>query len=74
MTFHPDAAALDLTWRKSSWSNDSGNCVEFAMPNAPVSYVRDSKNPSGPALTLTAAAHTAFITAVANGEFDFDLF
>ncbi|MFJ9947329.1 DUF397 domain-containing protein [Kitasatospora sp. NPDC091207] len=35
--------------------------------------MRDSKNPSGPALAFTAAAHTAFVTAVTAGEFDFDL-
>ncbi|MFC5661846.1 DUF397 domain-containing protein [Kitasatospora misakiensis] len=74
MTFIPNAAALSLTWRKSSRSNESTNCVEFATSDGIVSYVRDSKNPSGPALALTTAAHAAFITAVASGEFDFDLF
>ncbi|MDY0813571.1 DUF397 domain-containing protein [Kitasatospora purpeofusca] len=74
MTFIPNAAALNVTWRKSSRSNESTNCVEFASSDGMVSYVRDSKDPSGPALTLTAAAHAAFITAVANGEFDFGLF
>ncbi|WP_406094011.1 DUF397 domain-containing protein [Kitasatospora purpeofusca] len=74
MTFIPNAAALNVTWRKSSRSNESTNCVEFASSDGMLSYVRDSKDPSGPALTLTNAAHTAFITGVANGEFDFDLF
>ncbi|MFB7619499.1 DUF397 domain-containing protein [Kitasatospora sp. NPDC056181] len=62
-----------MVWRKSSWSNDSGNCIELAIPSGPVTYVRDSTNPSGPALLFSAAAHAAFIAAVANGEFDFDL-
>ncbi|MET9400938.1 DUF397 domain-containing protein [Kitasatospora sp. NPDC002965] len=73
MTFHPNSATLKLTWRKSSWSNDSGDCVELAIPDGPATYVRDSKNPSGPALVLSAAAHSAFITATAKGEFDFGL-
>ncbi|SDT78878.1 protein of unknown function [Streptomyces sp. TLI_053] len=73
MTFIPNAAALNVTWRKSSRSNESTNCVEFASSDGIVSYVRDSKDPSGPALTLTATAHSAFISAVVNGEFDFDL-
>ncbi|MFB7615617.1 MULTISPECIES: DUF397 domain-containing protein [unclassified Kitasatospora] len=32
--------------------------------------VRDSKDPSGPALTFTSTAWTAFLTAVHTGEFD----
>ncbi|WP_327676162.1 DUF397 domain-containing protein [Kitasatospora sp. NBC_00458] len=62
-----------MTWRKSSKSNESTNCVEFASSGDSVSYVRDSKNPSGPALVFTAAAHAAFIAATADGEFDFGL-
>lgn len=69
----PDVSATELVFRKSSYSGGDDNCVEFAMPSGPVSYVRDSKDSSGPALALTAAAHTAFITATAAGEFDFDL-
>ncbi|MER7849972.1 DUF397 domain-containing protein [Kitasatospora sp. NPDC096077] len=72
MTFHPNASALNLIWRKSSRSNDSGNCVELALLREAVA-IRDSKNPSGPALAFDRAAHTAFIRAVAAGEFDFEL-
>ena len=46
----PDASAL-IGWRKSSYSNGEGAaCIEVAdgMPGAVP--VRDSKNPTGPAL------------------------
>ncbi|MFF9639971.1 DUF397 domain-containing protein [Kitasatospora aureofaciens] len=73
MTFHPNASVLNLTWSKSSHSNDSGNCIEIARQGGSVSLIRDSKDPSGPALAFDRAAHTAFVNAVAAGEFDFGL-
>ncbi|MBD0669447.1 DUF397 domain-containing protein [Streptomyces sp. CBMA156] len=72
MTFIPDATVITASWRKSSHSNESTNCVEFAM-GEPASYIRDSKDPSGPALAFDRSAHSAFIAAVATGEFDFGL-
>ncbi|MGW3071437.1 DUF397 domain-containing protein [Kitasatospora sp. NPDC001132] len=72
MSFIPNAAAIAVRWRKSSHSNESTNCVEFAM-GEPVSYIRDSKDPNGPALAFDRVAHAAFIAAVATGEFDFGL-
>ncbi|RGD59440.1 DUF397 domain-containing protein [Kitasatospora xanthocidica] len=68
-----NASALNVTWRKSSRSNQNDNCVEFAFPADRGSFVRDSKNPEGPALALTAQAHTALIAAVSSGEFDFGI-
>ncbi|WPO72453.1 MULTISPECIES: DUF397 domain-containing protein [unclassified Streptomyces] len=53
-------------WRKSSYSNDSGGaCVEIApCPQATTSttHIRDSKNPGGPALSVSADAWTAFLS------------
>ncbi|MFE7593823.1 DUF397 domain-containing protein [Kitasatospora sp. NPDC057512] len=72
MTFIPNAATITAVWRKSSHSNESTNCVELAL-GEPVSYIRDSKDPSGPALAFDRAAHSSFISAVATGEFDFGL-
>lgn len=57
-----DAAAL--VWRKSSHSAANGNCVEVALPAAGVA-VRDSKDVTGPALSFSDDAWTAFVTAVA---------
>lgn len=47
-------------WRKSSHSgSDGGDCVEVAAHPGAV-HVRDSKDPSGPALTFSPDAWTAF--------------
>ena len=54
-------------WRKSTYSGSSGGeCIEVA-DLAPHIAVRDSKNPTGPALTLAPAAFTAFVSAAAQG-------
>jgi Domain of unknown function (DUF397) len=56
------------TWRKSSHSGGSGNCVEVAalMPGAV--GVRDSKDPGGQALVFTAQAWQAFTDSVKSGK------
>ncbi|MCM1939827.1 DUF397 domain-containing protein [Streptomyces sp. G3] len=53
-------------WRKSSYSgNTGGDCVEVA-DNCPTRAVpvRDSKNPSGPVVTVGADAWQAFVDAL----------
>lgn len=49
-----------LIWRKSSYSGgEQGQCVEVTeMPSA--IHVRDTKDPDGPSLILTAAGFSAF--------------
>ncbi|WP_316520039.1 DUF397 domain-containing protein [Kitasatospora brasiliensis] len=61
------------TFTKSTYSAGDDNCVEVAAPDGPTAHIRDSKDPSGPTLTIPREAHTAFLRAVATGEFDFDL-
>jgi Domain of unknown function (DUF397) len=56
-------------WRKSTKSQGSGQCVEVAEINDVVA-VRDSKNPTGPALIFTPAEWRAFIDGARDGEFD----
>lgn len=57
-------------WFKSSWSGPNcDNCVEVAFVDEAIA-VRDSKNPSGPALIFTAAEWDAFVGGAKGGEFD----
>ncbi|MBT2479797.1 DUF397 domain-containing protein [Streptomyces sp. ISL-94] len=51
-------------WRKSSYSGTTGGeCVEVAAQPCLIA-VRDSKNPDGPAFTVSPAAFTTFVTAL----------
>jgi hypothetical protein len=57
-------------WRKSQASNPSGCCVEVAeLPGGAIA-VRNSRDPSGPALVYTRAEIGAFLTRTKKGEFD----
>ncbi|MEV4466054.1 DUF397 domain-containing protein [Micromonospora echinofusca] len=60
---------MDLTgaqWRKSTKSgNNGGACVEVADTLPGVVGVRDSKDPTGPALIFTPLAWRAFVARVA---------
>ncbi|MCP2257247.1 protein of unknown function (DUF397) [Streptoalloteichus tenebrarius] len=59
------------TWRKSSRSaNHGGQCVEVAGNRDGIAALRDSKNPTGPALVFTPATFTAFVESVKSGRLD----
>jgi hypothetical protein len=62
---------MDLSraeWRKSSYSsNNGGNCVEVARNLPKIVAVRDSKDPSGPALILSADQWAGFIARIRSG-------
>jgi Domain of unknown function (DUF397) len=64
------ADLVRATWRKSSYSGGNNDCVEIADNLSGAVGIRDSKNPSGPALVLTPRAWRAFVAGVKNGEFD----
>jgi hypothetical protein len=60
----------DVSWRKSSFSGSAGsNCVEVANLDGGWVAVRDSKDPSGPALLFTPAEWDAFRKGILAGEF-----
>lgn len=47
-------------WFKSSYSGSGNECVEVAWLHDATVGVRDSKNPTGPALTFSLADWAAF--------------
>jgi hypothetical protein len=55
-------------WRKSSYSNPSGNCVEAAGLAGGVA-LRDSRFPDGPTLVFTSAMWDAFLRGVHDRDF-----
>ncbi|GHJ24432.1 DUF397 domain-containing protein [Streptomyces albus] len=63
MTADPTA----LRWVTSSYSAANNECVEVAASDERV-YVRDSKDTTRPALSLSPAAFAAFIDHTAAGH------
>ena len=64
------AMDLDLSraaWRKSTYSNNGGSCVEVALGARDLVAVRDSKDPDGPELAFTPHAWRAFAAQVKTG-------
>jgi Domain of unknown function (DUF397) len=61
---------LSFSWRKSSHSNPSGECVELRRLADTHIGVRCSHHPDGPTLILSHAIMAAFIQRVKNGDFD----
>jgi hypothetical protein len=59
-----------VAWRKSRYSNPSGNCVEAAQLPAGGVAVRNSRYPDGPALVFTRAEWEAFLLGARDGDFD----
>jgi hypothetical protein len=56
------------TWRKSSYSSgEGGQCLEVAATPTTI-HLRDSKNPTGPHLTLSPTAWSAFLSGEPVGE------
>ncbi|WP_040781747.1 DUF397 domain-containing protein [Nocardia pneumoniae] len=56
-------------WFKSVRSGEADACVEVAWLEAGHVAVRDSKNPTGPALIFTPTEWDAFTAGVMNSEF-----
>ncbi|MFI0464493.1 DUF397 domain-containing protein [Saccharopolyspora sp. 5N102] len=63
------ASDLAVRWRKSSRSAQGSECVEVGA-TAEFAAVRDSKNPTGPALLLALNQFATMLRAVQAGRFD----
>ena len=57
-------------WFKSSRSSASKDCIEVAFLEEGVVGVRDSKNPTGPALVFAPGEWDAFTAAAITGSLD----
>jgi hypothetical protein len=56
-----DCVETAYTWRKSTYSSgEGGECLELAACPHTIN-IRDSKNPTGPALALSPAAWAHFL-------------
>lgn len=61
-------------WTKSTRSQEGQSCVEWSLDfNPGLVAVRDSKNPTGPALVFSADEWSAFVGGVRDGEFDISI-
>jgi hypothetical protein len=56
-------------WRKSTFSDNGGQCIEVADGFEGVMPVRDSKDPQGGALVVPSDAWRAFVSSVKAGRF-----
>ncbi|WP_030899905.1 DUF397 domain-containing protein [Streptomyces sp. NRRL F-5126] len=70
MSHIDDASTLPVTWWKSSRSDTGAQCVEFGIVDTSTEAVaiRDSKNPTGPALLLPHAPVNGLVEALKRGE------
>ncbi|MEU9541460.1 DUF397 domain-containing protein [Streptomyces sp. NPDC056704] len=58
-----NAILTAVQWHKSSYSGDQGGqCIEIAETLDTTVAVRDSKNPTGPILTIAPAAFATFVS------------
>ena len=64
-----DAQPPVANWRKASYSIGNGACVEVAAASARV-LVRDSVDPSGPAVHCAPETWQGFINSAKLGLFD----
>ncbi|MET9288803.1 DUF397 domain-containing protein [Nocardia beijingensis] len=61
----------ETKWFKSSRSQAGKECVEVAFLTGGGVGVRDSKDPTGPALEFTPGAWNAFTTGLVDGDFHY---
>ncbi len=59
----------DAVWRKSTRSNNGGDCVEVADNLPGIVGLRDSKDPSGPTLTFEPRTWAHFVAGIKQETF-----
>lgn len=65
------AQVSGASWRKSSFSNYNGSCVEIGRLQPDCIGVRDTKDSgAGPVLIFTDREWSAFILGAKDGQFD----
>ncbi|MEV0537063.1 DUF397 domain-containing protein [Kitasatospora sp. NPDC050463] len=64
------AGGIATTWIKAQASNLNGQCVELGALTGGGVAMRNSTDPTGPALIFTDAEMRAFLTGACAGEFD----
>ncbi|WP_405614824.1 DUF397 domain-containing protein [Streptomyces sp. NBC_01511] len=63
---HTEQSVPEAAWFKSSYSTgDGGECVEVATAPTHI-HIRDSKQPTGPVLTVAPEAWAGFVGLVAD--------
>lgn len=68
---HASAAELaEATWRKGSDGDAGDGSVEVAFLSNGNIGLRDSSNPTGPALIFTPSEWDAFLAGARDGEFN----
>ena len=81
MPTQQNSGSAPVTWQKSPYSNNGGNCVEVGVldgATAPAHkagagrlfVMRDSKDPAGPHLYFTENEWDAFARGMKDGAFD----
>jgi Domain of unknown function (DUF397) len=66
----PIASPSSLSWRKSSHSNPSGDCLELTALAGEQIVIRCSQHSDGPALIFARAEVAALMKSAKDGEFD----
>ncbi|MFF1464235.1 DUF397 domain-containing protein [Streptomyces sp. NPDC058330] len=56
-----------FVWRKSSYSDHNGDCVELAEAGHSVAF-RDSKDSQGPVISVGRRAAVVFVSAMTEGR------
>ncbi|MGC0205212.1 DUF397 domain-containing protein [Streptomyces levis] len=63
-----DSSTLPVKWWKSSLSGTQSDCVECGIVDARTVALRDSKDPTGPALLLSRESLAGLVAGIRAGD------